>query len=950
MHYLVNRAHQTIGNQRLRIAASLACTALMWAGCKRAPAQAAPAGPSQATAAPLPVPPLPTVTPAAAGTVPPGQVNPAETKEAQQQIAERLVDNAQDTLQQFVPNRAMWQRATAQVHAASRLNPDEPRYPRLLAEARTEVGDTQGAIDALNTYRTILYNAQTSDPTAQCRLIELYLSQLQTVKEQVDYLKEMVSAPALPPEVQSHAAALAVPLLLERSEREADDMVKKAVALNPLNARAQRLQYELIARREGPVDQLQSLLDRLRADPAQIPVLAEVARQLAEAGLASESLVWFDRALSLEGQTRGTSNIELIVQYCAALYVAGFPQSVEDLTSRVLSSQPDNIDAIFMRLALKKDQAQGVAYEQELAAARRQLTNRATTIARQVLAAPAGGAGTGAATRPAAPPLAPNADPVAAAVARVKQGDVPLELRSALIGAATDAAWFEVYFARRPGDASNWIQILAQLLPPGDLTLQRMQGWLDLVSGDPRQAKAKLSAIQDRDPLAALGMVNILSAEAPAGARPGSTTAPSGGAGTLPARGGAAAVPATRPSVAATTSPAAHASGPAAQADEIGRRLLEQNPTGLLGMMLSAALKERKLQVRPNPIAIQERAVLTKFPTGWMDILDRPEKFYLLVGTALGNPVKLGQPMFARVTLQNVSGFDISVGPDGTIKPDLWFDAKLILATERSFPMAGYDKISGPLVLKARTANSQVVRVNQGALGETLREKPAASISLYVTAMTNPISVGSEIARGPGGLKRELPRFIRTGMPINTAPGKKKLYDALNGLPSEKMQAIEVLVAYIRESREEGAQGWLLGLAPELQEQLEKARGDAVPEVGEWATYQVALLADAAAREKALMSLANSKKWEARLLALIGAAGMDAEGQTRVASKLVDDPDPDVKAVAVATLDLARHPAPKRPPPAAAGQGGAAGASSRPSQRGGPATQPGETPAGPKLP
>jgi hypothetical protein len=80
-------------------------------------------------------------------------------------------------------------------------------------------------------------------------------------------------------------------------------------------------------------------------------------------------------------------------------------------------------------------------------------------------------------------------------------------------------------------------------------------------------------------------------------------------------------------------------------------------------------------------------------------------KFYKLTAEPLTVSHAFGQPVLATVTIQNVSDYDITLGDDGTIKPDLWFDAKLIGLVQQVIPAIAYDRIGQQVVLKAKTGS-----------------------------------------------------------------------------------------------------------------------------------------------------------------------------------------------------------------------------------------------------
>ena len=360
-------------------------------------ASAQPAG-SSPPAAPPPAG-APAGGPAAGQPAPPtapAPANPSEIAEAQQALAERFIGDALNELQEHIPNEALLRKAAALIEEAVRLAPDEPRYSRMLAEAWGELGETDRAIDALTTYRATLRRTQApEDQVAQARLIELYLQspRMQTVDKRVAYLRNVTAKESLSPEVRSYAASAAVPLLLQRSAGEAADMVRLAVKLNPLNPAARKWEWELIAATGTPAEQIQSVLAMLRCDPAQLSLLVEAGRQLARAGLSVDSLDWFKRARILSLRTATPLGEGVAIDYASQLFRAGVYESAERIVSDTLAQQPENVDAIFMALALHQSAGGQISYDRELSAAKRVLADRAGQAARRLTSSAAAGGG-----------------------------------------------------------------------------------------------------------------------------------------------------------------------------------------------------------------------------------------------------------------------------------------------------------------------------------------------------------------------------------------------------------------------------------------------------------------------------------------------------------------------------------------------------------------------------
>ena len=106
-------------------------------------------------------------------------------------LAERLTSMATGLLRSQPPSNALWRYTTSLLQAATRLAPDEPRYPRLLIEAAGRAGDEEVVVKALEKYRKLV----PTDEHAQAQLIDLYLRRMQSADDRVKYLRRSSTSP-----------------------------------------------------------------------------------------------------------------------------------------------------------------------------------------------------------------------------------------------------------------------------------------------------------------------------------------------------------------------------------------------------------------------------------------------------------------------------------------------------------------------------------------------------------------------------------------------------------------------------------------------------------------------------------------------------------------------------------------------------------------------------------
>src|SRR5438046_1901281 len=101
---------------------------------------------------------------------------PDVTLWAVRSAAVAVIAAAQETLARSAINETTFKEASALLKAAATLNPREPRFPRLLAEASLQLGDKAGAIEALK----LASAADPDDQVVLTQLIDLYTASMQS--------------------------------------------------------------------------------------------------------------------------------------------------------------------------------------------------------------------------------------------------------------------------------------------------------------------------------------------------------------------------------------------------------------------------------------------------------------------------------------------------------------------------------------------------------------------------------------------------------------------------------------------------------------------------------------------------------------------------------------------------------------------------------------------------
>lgn len=777
-------------------------------------------------------------------------------------LAERLADLSASSLESPVLATYHYRQAGLLLDAASRVSPDESRFHRLRHEAFLQAGDIDAAIDALVKYCRL----ETTDLQAQARLIELYAQRMETADAKVRYLRDdLLRTGTIPAEVRSHAAVLAARTLLERGERRAAvGMVNEAVRLNPVNVEAQQLRFELVSAEGMAIDRLNGLLAIVRAAPLRTAAVAAVAEELSLAGLGEASATWYDAALNQFLRSGTPPPPGFVVDFAARLLGNGQPREASALVGQVLGALPDFTAAHIVRVAADRAMtSQGMSVEnveRNRALARTALTNAVNEVAIEAKVA-------GATTRPAATLEAfAVADPAAVAAA---VHDRP-ELREEYVTAAGTLALFHLIFLNDASVARAVLPALGSLLPQDSPLLARIDGWAFLVEGRTVEARARLSAIADRDPLAALGLVRI---------------------------DGDSTDPMLRQ-----------------VAESHARRLRSQHTHGVTGSVVSAELAARRIPFLPSDIAVQLREVLGGFPARLLRLGTDAESFYVLRAEPLRAVVGYGEPLLVRVTLVNTSEFDLAIG-DGSIRNDLWFDAVVRGLQPANFPGTAYDRLGGPLVLRPRQQSVRVARVDQGALQAYLRTTPLASVPVSGSVVTNPVSVG-RIIPGPGGYAVEFSRIVeQTPVPVVRPESRAALLAGLRSGPArQRLGLIDAAVIYSVLLARPGPDGQTMLPADELEGLRNVVRGlvgDADESVRAYATVVVLRGSRDAQRQELARAAAADPSWLVRLGALVGLRESFRVGSPQddltplreLALRLVDDTDATVSAYALAVRE-----------------------------------------------
>lgn len=787
-------------------------------------------------------------------------------------LAERLADTARVTLTTRNVTQFHWKMAGAMLQGAVKLNPDEPRFARLWADAMLQARDPEAALKALNAY----VRNEPDDKPALIQLVDLHANAYETIDKRLDYLRDWVDDARLAEEVRSHIAVLAYLVYTERSQNpQAKKMLDQALKLNPLNMEALREKFNQVSVNGTPYERISTLLAILKSNPNQIQYVSLLAQELSNVGLSQPSLQFYSIGFGLANRQGLGIPRDFAQGYAVELMVNNPPQyaGVKQLVDSLVTGNPADYGTLMVRLLLERATDQKDAAVKSIQQLRNILSNGVQSHRLMM------GDKT-ATTRPVDTATPVEWGSFEADVKQLKEmkGDDAEKSRAGYISTLTEIAWLEIYFRESPGDAKPVIDALRQLVPENDASLARLEGWVFLIRGDKEQAQVKLSAVKDRDPLAELGLVRLMATDASKAA---------------------------------------------------GEQLLARHPVGLLAVLLLDGLRDRKVTLIPNPQVIGPIVeTLNKFPSNWLAILDQPQNFYVLKAEPLKLSHAFGEPMLVRVSMQNISEFPITLGAEGVVHQDLWFDAEFRGVLQQNIPGAAYDRMGHEVVIKPHSTVSQLVRVDQGPVAQTMNGSPFPALQLILKVRTNP-STSSQTGVGPAGQIVQASKSIeRNGFALS-APSIAKLATAMQqGGPAEKISKVDLTASAALILSQQQGNDDAKRVAIQMVGLLKAAAHDPSPAVAAWGGGTIARLSAPNERPEIVKSLLADPYWVARLLGISSMQPLTFDLQQNITRQIIaGDTDPIVVTYAKALndlLDLAiasstTQPATTQPTPATTG-------------------------------
>jgi hypothetical protein len=771
-------------------------------------------------------------------------------------IAERYALTAQTLLSTKAIVPATLRESAALLEAANKLAPDEPRFLRLLTEAYLQIGGDKGAagaISALTRYRAL----EPDDQVAQIRLIDLYYSQQQSASECKKYIDQLLSSGSLSAEVNAHVLVLAAKLANEQLNGDkAKDYVKQALDLFPLSPEALKLEYQQLDASATTAERVAVLVQMLRSNPVQPGAMTELAADAASVGLVDPSLIWYQNALSLTRRMGYSLDAQQMTAYAAELVVADQLRLADSFLQALLQQNASNSDAAMLELLIAK--RGGVADKIQAA------TDQARTALQGRLIRIGDSLNDRKSTTQPSTPLDISGDLKKLTAANNS------DLTASYAAGLADLAWLEIYFNNKPADAQQYIAPLRQLLAGDSVTLTRLEGWSYLIDGKKDEAKVKLSAVADRDPFSGLGMIRIETSE----------------------------LPAERVTVAA-------------------RRLLAKNPTGLIGAMLIEALRDRVSIMPQSETAAAVHAELDKFPREWLDFLD-PQKvkmMYSIKAETLKIAHAYGEPILAKVTIMNTGNDDITIGPDGALRQDIWVDGQIKGIARQYLTGVAFERLGGKMLIKPKDTVTQTLRLDENQLGTLLAVNPTVELPLYFSVFTNPVTLTSAVVPGPGGYRVQFTKVVERGAsPLNDQTLQGLSNQLVTGTADVRVRTIDLLGTFVDLMRK-NPKDEVKNTAAQLAEMIHKSTGDSLPPARAEATYMTAILSEPTASEAMIRQMLADQSFAQHIYALLAIQNTlpPAKQKALISDLVPKDSDPIVLEMAQSVALVADMPATTQP-------------------------------------
>lgn len=767
-----------------------------------------------------------------------------------------LTERWLDVAETWANHEQMVPAAEALLDAATPFITDQPRLQRRAIDITLRLGDRDKALALLNAYRKL----EPNDQLAQVQTIDLLVDGMQTADARKQYLSRILSSQAVHRNVRSHAGIKLFSVLTDMGDDlGATEALNRALLLNPYNPRALQLRVEQLFRSGAPPEKRTSaLVNLLKSNPMQPAVIFSLAEELARCGADEQSVLLYRSGFEITRSLVMTPDAQDLTNLAALLLAQGKYAEAASIATTATQLAPSSPNAWFMRVMVEMQAGNESTFASALSDARSALIRNLMVLHRSI--------------DPQAPEVTDQTPAVLPDVRNdARSLEVSSELARTYTAALGDYAWLDAYFSGNPIDPAV-MEALTILTGDSSVLVTRLQGFSALKNQRTDEAKVKLSAIADRDPLAKVGMTAIRLGQGE-----------------------------SRETILQEAS-----------------ELLSQMPLGVWSSTVRYSLRDLGAIPFSTPDKSEVLTQASKLPEKWLTFAQTPGNFYLMELKPLKVGLTVGEPMLLRLRVQNVSDFPLVIGPGGVLDQSVAIDAQVKGPLERYFPGIAVARLSSDLVLEPKQSTFAIVRIDTGELGTFFQSLPHLPLSVYSSAISNPRLVqqiqGLTVIPGPGGFRAQGESVIdRPSVALQRQDVRQKIDDQLKSTdPAQRLSGYLSLIGNIRviqntpqstpEQNEVVAQG---------QTMLDDAfASESDPFVRALVMLQqLTVLTDPQTIENHVRTMLQSSDLQTRLTGCIVGSQLKEDQRKSLLREIETDPDESVRKI-VSTLLKLKDPAP----------------------------------------
>jgi hypothetical protein len=210
------------------------------------------------------------------------------------------------------------------------------------------------------------------------------------------------------------------------------------------------------------------------------------------------------------------------------------------------------------------------------------------------------------------------------------------------------------------------------------------------------------------------------------------------------------------------------------------------------------------------------------------------------------------------------------------------------------------DRLSHELVLQPHQTVTQLCRMDQGPLAQTLSGSPVPALQVTFDVRTNPSTTGF----GPAGQLVNFNKFVeRENFPLIPASFTQLALKFQQGGPAEKIRSVDLAYAlgniFSQQQQQQQNNQDIKQTVMQIVDWLKTAGHDSSNPVQAWANSVLVRFAQPSDRPQLVSHMVNDPYWGARLLGVAGVTSLPGPDQQKLLDQLIaHETDPVVHDVA----------------------------------------------------